>query len=272
MANLRDLGLSEYEARVYRSLLRTGPTTAKELSQASDVPMGRIYDVVNRLERHSVVRTRTGRPKTYAPVEPDTALTRLFEAKREELRTRIDSYEATAAELSHELEAADPVDGDFRTAAVGAEASVDLLIERLAAAEASIVVVAGGASPQFRSGTVGERVAAELEAAVERGVDVSVLADPGLVDSLPAGVGGRYAERLAGHGAFTARTGPSLPATFELIDDAEVCIEVPNPLDPGEPFAVIDLQDAEFAASVRETFDPKWEAAEPLPAARLAGE
>ena len=79
-------------------------------------------------------------------------------------------------------------------------------------------------------------------------------------------------ERLAGRGAFTARTGPSLPATFELIDDAEVCIEVPNPLDPGEPFAVIDLQDAEFAASVRETFDPKWETAEPLPAARLAGE
>ena len=44
MSSLRDLGLSEYEARAYRSLLETGPTTAKELSRASDVPMGRIGD------------------------------------------------------------------------------------------------------------------------------------------------------------------------------------------------------------------------------------
>ena len=271
MADLRDLGLSEYEARVYRSLLRTGPTTAKELSRASGVPMGRIYDVVNGLERHSLVRSQTGRPKTYAAVEPETALPRLFETKREELRTRIDSYEATVEALTDELETADPVDGDFRTAAVGTEAAIDLLVERLAAAETSLVVVAGTTSPQFRAGVVGERVAAELEAAVERGVDVSLLVDPELADSLPTGMGVRYAERLADHGAFTARTGPALPATFELIDDAEVCIEVPNPLDPGEALAVIDLQDAAFAANVREAFDPKWEAAEPLPAARLAG-
>ena len=46
MASLRDLGLSEYEARVYRTLLDTGPTTAKELSRESEVPMGRIYDVL----------------------------------------------------------------------------------------------------------------------------------------------------------------------------------------------------------------------------------
>jgi sugar-specific transcriptional regulator TrmB len=43
MASLRDLGLSEYEARAFRSLLDTGPTTAKELSRGSDVPMERIY-------------------------------------------------------------------------------------------------------------------------------------------------------------------------------------------------------------------------------------
>jgi sugar-specific transcriptional regulator TrmB len=271
MADLRDLGLSEYEARAYRSILRTGPTTAKELSDASDVPMGRIYDVLNALEQHSLVRSQTaGRPKKYAPVEPDTGLNRLFESKREELRTRIDRYEATVEELTDELDATDPVDGDFWTAAVGMEASVDLLIERLAAAEESLVVVAGGVSPQFDFGTVGERVAAELEAAVDRGVDVSLLIEPTLVESLPPGVGGRYTERLVDHDAFAARMGSKLSGTFELIDDVEVCIEVPNPLDPGEAFAMIDLKNAEFAGNVREMFDPKWEAAEPFSLARLA--
>ena len=136
MADLRDLGLSKYEARAYRSLLRVGPTTAKELSEASGVPMGRIYDVLNALEGHSLVRSQTtGRPKKYAAVEPDTALNRLLEAKREELRNRIDQYEAAVDELTADLEATAPIDGEFWTAAVGTEASVDLLVERLAAAE-----------------------------------------------------------------------------------------------------------------------------------------
>ena len=273
MADLRDLGLSKYEARAYRSLLRVGPTTAKELSEASGVPMGRIYDVLNALEGHSLVRSQTaGRPKKYAAVEPDTALNRLLEAKREEFRTRIDQYEATVDELTADLEATAPIDGEFWTAAVGTEASVDLLVERLAAAEQSLVIVAGGVSPQLDFGAVGERVAAELEAAVDRGVDVSFLTEPDLIASLPAGIGGRYTERLAEHDAFAARTAPGLSGTFELIDDTEVCIEVPNPLDPEATFAVIDLKDAEFAANVRGMFDPKWAAAEPLPLSALTEE
>ena len=66
MASLRDLGLSEYEERAYRSLLETGPTTAKELSRTSDVPMGRIYDVLNSLETHSLVRSQVASRRSSA--------------------------------------------------------------------------------------------------------------------------------------------------------------------------------------------------------------
>ena len=79
MASLRDLGLSEYEARAYRALLRSGPTTAKELSRTSDVPMGRIYDVLNGLEQHRLVRSQAAsRPKKYAAVEPEVGLDRYW--------------------------------------------------------------------------------------------------------------------------------------------------------------------------------------------------
>ena len=94
MASLRDLGLSEYEERAYRSLLKTGPTTAKELSRTSDVPMGRIYDVLNSLETKNLVRSQAAsRPKKYVAVEPETALDRLLADKREELEERITQYE-----------------------------------------------------------------------------------------------------------------------------------------------------------------------------------
>ncbi|EMA04099.1 TrmB family transcriptional regulator [Haloferax denitrificans] len=265
MTSLRDLGLSEYEARAYRALLRTGATTAKELSRASDVPMGRVYDVLNSLEQYHLIRSQAAsRPKKYVAVEPDTALDRLLESKRQELAEKAEQYENVVAELTDELDAAEPVHDQFWTAAVGADETIDLLVERLAAADDSLAMVAGTPSPQFDLDAVGDLVVDELEAALDRGVEVSMLMSPGLVDSLPESVGQSYMDRLSSRSNFRARTAENVTGVFNLIDDVEVCIEVPNPLDPGRAFAMIDLKDPEFAADLRATFDPRWEEAAPF--------
>lgn len=265
MASLRDLGLSEYEARAYRALLRTGPTTAKDLSRASEVPMGRVYDVLNSLEGHNLVRSQAAsRPKKYAAVEPDAALDRLLAERKEELQERADQYEAVVEDLSTDLDTADPVDGQFWTAAVGPKESVDLLLERIAAAEQRVVVVAGSSAIGFDIGTVGEQVTDALADALDRGVDVRVLLTPGMVDELPRSVGRRYTARLADHEGFEVRTSEGVDGTFNLFDGVEVCIEVPHPLSDDDPFAMIDLKDPEFAADVRDQFEPRWADATPL--------
>ncbi|MDL5363502.1 TrmB family transcriptional regulator [Halalkalicoccus sp. NIPERK01] len=265
MASLRDLGLSEYETRVYRALLRTGPTTAKELSRASDVPMGRIYDVLNSIEGHDLVRSQTAsRPKKYVAVEPDTALERLLEDKRREAEETLERYEELVDVLSDELESAEPVEEQFWTAAVGENETLDLLLERLAAADETVVMVVADRSPQFDLGAIGDVVTERLEAAVERGVDVSVLMTPEVVESLPGSVGERYRSRLSDHPAFSVRTTENLDGTFNLVDGTEVVLQVSNPLRPGEVFAVIDLKDPAFAAEIHEEFAPRWEEADPL--------
>lgn len=265
MASLRDLGLSEYESRVYRTLLRTGPTTAKELSRASDVPMGRIYDVLGSLEGDDLVRSQTAsRPKKYVAVEPGTALERLLEDRRREARETVERYEEVVETLSGELESAEPVEEEFWTAAVGEEETVDLLLERLAAADEEIVVVADNRSPQFDLGRVGDAVAERLEAAVDRGVRVSVLVTPEVVSELPESVGERYRSGLSDRPSFAVRTAGELDGTFNLVDGVEIVLQVSNPLRPGEAFAAIDLKDPAFAGDVYEAFRPRWEDAEPL--------
>ena len=265
MASLRDLGLSEYEARAYRALLNTAPTTAKELSRASDVPMGRIYDVLSSLETHSLARSQSAsRPKKYVAVEPETALNRLLDDKLAELSEQAEQYQGIVDDLTDELDAAEPVEEQFWTAAVGAEDSIDLLVERLDAADNRIVMVAGRTSAQFDLGSVSEVVVEHLEAALDREVEVSLLMTPELVETLPPSVGERYTETLADHPRFAVRTTENLRGTFNLIDGTEVCIEVDNPLNPGEAFAMIDLKDPEFAADVREEFAPRWDDAAPL--------
>jgi sugar-specific transcriptional regulator TrmB len=267
MANLRDLGLSEYEDRAFRSLLDTGPTTAKELSRASDVPMGRIYDVLNSLETYNLVRSQTAsRPKKYAPVEPDTALERLLEDKRRQLDEKAEQYEEIVDELSDQLESAEPVDEPFWTAAVGPQETVDLLVERLSAADDLIVMVGALPGQQLDLTETTGRLVDELERALKRGVAVYMLLAPSFIQAVPEDVGQAYQRRLQQYDNYHYRTSDEVTATFELIDDIEVCIEVPHPLG-GSTFAVIDLKDPEFADEIYEEFEPRWERAQ-----KIAGE
>jgi sugar-specific transcriptional regulator TrmB len=265
MASLRDLGLSEYEARAYRALFSTGPTTAKELSEVSDVPMGRIYDVLNSIEQHNLVRSQTAsRPKKYVAVEPETALNRLLDDKRRELAEMESRYETIVDELVDSLEPTESVEERFWTAAVGPTETADLLVERLAAADERLLMVASTFSPQFDVDDLGERIAAELEAALDRGAAVSLLMRPDLVDDLPPSVGERYRESLAPHDRFACRTSDDVTGSFTIVDDNEVCIEVDHPLRTADTLAMVDLKDREFAADVEAEFQPRWSAAEPL--------
>lgn len=258
MPNLRDLGLSEYEARAFQSLLDTGPTTAKELSRASDVPMGRIYDVLNGLETLNLVRSQAAsRPKKFVAVEPETALDRLLEDRKRQLEEKASQYESIVDELADQMESAEPVDEPFWTAAVGPEETVDLLVERLAAADDRIVMVGSVPSRQFDVTEAADRIVDEVERALDRGVEVYMLLPPAFYEHIPTERGRDYQRRLQQFDRFNYRASDDVTGTFEIVDDVEVCIEVPHPMG-GSTFAMIDLKDPEFAAEVYEEFEPWW--------------
>ncbi|MFP4632794.1 MAG: TrmB family transcriptional regulator [Halobacteriota archaeon] len=259
MATLKDLGLSDYESRVYRSLLGMGSATAKELSLVSDVPMGRVYDVLGSLEKHSLVRSQeSSRPKKYVAVEPETALQRLVEDKRQELNEEIQRYESIADDLRQRLESSEPVEERFWTAAVGAQESVDLLLERVDSARNNVSIVVGDLSPQLDPDRVGDTVLDHLLDAVDEHVEVSMLVSPDVVTKLGPDVQNRYAEVIAENEEFDVRTQEELHGTFNVIDDMEICVEVTNPLAPDQVLAMIDLKDPEFAAKVAEEFEERW--------------
>ncbi len=69
---LRELGLTDYEARAYGVLVTNGPSTAGELSKLANVPYSRVYDILSKLERRGWVEAQAGRPSRYrsrAPAE-----------------------------------------------------------------------------------------------------------------------------------------------------------------------------------------------------------
>lgn len=70
IAYLRELGLSEYEARTYRALSQTSPLTAYETAQQAGLPTSKIYQVLGRLEEKGLVLCLQERQrKRYIPQE-----------------------------------------------------------------------------------------------------------------------------------------------------------------------------------------------------------
>ena len=71
------LGFTEYEAKVYLALLRTGPATGYQLSKESGVPRSMVYEALGRLStRGAVLRTDDPRATLYSPVPPSMLLDR----------------------------------------------------------------------------------------------------------------------------------------------------------------------------------------------------
>lgn len=67
---LKEAGLTDYEALVYLKLVLDGPSSAKEISEASGVPHTRVYDVLEALELKGWVEIGQGRPMKFKAKPP----------------------------------------------------------------------------------------------------------------------------------------------------------------------------------------------------------
>jgi len=98
-AELKALGLKEYEAKVYLALLRYGKLDAKQLAAHSGVPQNRIYETVETLRRLGFVDILLGYPKQFEAVDPKIALPHYLELKEHELAGLREEAERLAAQL-----------------------------------------------------------------------------------------------------------------------------------------------------------------------------
>ncbi len=74
---LRDFGLNSYESKLWTALLSRGTATAGELSDITNVPRSRAYDVLESLEKKGFIIMKLGKPIKYLAVEPDHVLERV---------------------------------------------------------------------------------------------------------------------------------------------------------------------------------------------------
>ena len=89
---LKPLGLSDYEIQVFTSLIKIGPANYRVLAKESNVPTGKIYQVLSTLESKGFIEVVQGKNKIFKASEPKKAV-------RRRLREIEDNY----LELEHRI-------------------------------------------------------------------------------------------------------------------------------------------------------------------------
>ncbi|ADK79493.1 TrmB family transcriptional regulator [Sediminispirochaeta smaragdinae] len=94
LSYFKEMGFTEYEAKVYLSLLAEHPASAYTISQNSGVPHSRVYDVTRRLIKQGLAASSGTKPELFSPLSPGELIEKLrreYEVFTDELEKRLTS-------------------------------------------------------------------------------------------------------------------------------------------------------------------------------------
>jgi len=265
--NLRSFGLTKYEADVYLTLLRLGSADANLISSTSGVPLGRMYSILNDLLEKRIIHSQETRPRKFIAVDPSTSIKYLIEAQRFKLKKQSLALDDMASEVEKELLGIkrSPQNKQFWTAAMGAGAVLDIIIEQLNMVNKEMSLTVG--YPEFSNYMLSKKpeneLAQALLKALERGVKFRMLIDrvinsePSIDDNVKSIF--RYLDKN-----LECRITTFSSTLFDVIDDDMVNIKIHSPIRKEELFAIVHVRDKDLAVEMKEYFDEVWKEAEPL--------
>jgi HTH-type transcriptional regulator, sugar sensing transcriptional regulator len=176
---LKEFGLNSYESKLWTSLLSRGVSTAGELSDISNVPRSRAYDVLESLEKKGFIIVKLGKPIKYLAVPPREVVERVKKRVQEEAEQRAKTLEKMKdSDLLTELNTlhkdgvalVDPTDqsGSFR----GRDKMYEHLSTMIKGAEKSVTMMTTASGLQRKLSSFKN----DFDKAAKRGVKVRIAA------------------------------------------------------------------------------------------------
>ncbi|WP_323676908.1 helix-turn-helix domain-containing protein [Halorubellus sp. PRR65] len=260
MTDLGELGLSSYEEEVYRTLLVTGAVTATDLANASGVPRGRIYDVLNGLESRQLVRTQPTDPARYVAVQPETAVDRLLAERALELRDEWTRYREVAADVRSNLLPTSPADGSVWLGSLGSTEMQTALQEHVQTATSTVHAVVGPPYESASWDTLEREVDAFFDGTTPD-VSVSLLVSERVLETIPDA----FFDNVQTHSATVhVRALADVPLSFDVIDQHVTTVDVPHPRRRGDRLGIVAVTDTDVVDEFERHFQALWNDAIPV--------
>jgi len=250
--------LNLYEVKVWTALLSRGISTAGEISDISDVPRSRTYDILQSLEKKGFIVMKLGKPIKFVALKPEEVIERVKKnvmRKAQEMVKRLDEIKTT--DVMNELktlfsQGVKYIDTTELSGAIRGRHNIynhlDMLIRN---AEKSLIIAttAEGLNRKF------ETLKSALEKAKRKKISIKIAA-PITPKNFPVAKElSKYAEIRSG----------KIKGRFVLVDDKEGVYMV---LDDGEVHPTYDvgiwINSPYFTSSLKHFFETQWKNMTPL--------
>ena len=258
--DLETFGLSSYEAKVYFSMLPLGQTTAKDISNISNIPFGRIYDVMTSLENKGIIEKQDTRPKRYVAKDPKTAMKNLIDYKDQELLTIKESASVIEEKLSN-LYTSPKDESLFWSVALEAE-TIERHNQKILETQKELLIYLN--TPNTIDIHTQKEMRDFLESMNElivRNVEIKLLLGGITQEKLEKNLSTISEELIPILNSIEVRFTSTITNTFDVIDREKVIIKIINPINENEYLALIYLWQNSFASKMREKFLQLWQGA-----------
>ncbi|SFM18038.1 TrmB family transcriptional regulator [Methanolobus profundi] len=271
---LRDLGLTKYEASAYSTLLKEGVSGAQELSRKSEIPVGKIYEVLSNLNNMGLVEFQRSRPRQYRAVKPTIALNNLYSKKEEESRNELENFKLRVADLETKLSdisQPDHTEIQFWSTLIGEEDIIKNIKSMLDETEMEIVHVKPGRIAEMLQDqkcvdpkTLIPTVIDEFVKAAEKGIKIKTIVPE---DMFTIAMKEKFEQIHDPNTRTMIKKNMEVRVLeceydFILIDEYITYIPIPEPLQPKKLFGELKVYDREYAGKLRDKFEDLWLRAE----------
>ena len=247
---LKEFGLNSYEAKLWTALLSRGVSTAGELSDISNVPRSRAYDVLESLEKKGFIIVKLGKPIKYLAVPPREVIERVKKKVQEDavqksknLETLKDSEVLKELNTLHTggVELVDPTDksGSFR----GRDKVYDHLSSMIKNAEKEIILATSADGFKRKL----SKFKNDFEKAQKRGVKIRIAANLSDSKKLTKQIAGAEIRSTPKNMRFVLTDGKEM--TLMLMDDKNVHENYDSAIWVSTPY---------FVKTFQSMFDNEW--------------
>ncbi|MFW6025692.1 MAG: TrmB family transcriptional regulator [Candidatus Woesearchaeota archaeon] len=102
--SLKILDLSEYETKIWISILSKGIADPKEISNDTSVPRSRTYEVLDSLEKKGFIMLKLGKPKKYISIPPKKVIQLIKNKEKSSMEKEIKKVENFEEDVIESLE------------------------------------------------------------------------------------------------------------------------------------------------------------------------
>ncbi len=276
---LLSANLSNYEINTYMTLLKSNRLTARETSDKSNVPTGRIYEILDILNKKGMIEIQDSRPKIYKAIAFNEASHNIISHIEKDQQRKVSFLINTAKQIESKINnigfsITSESSKIFWSTAYGWRSIFELYIKRFKVLKKNLLMTGFLNENTIKVLPQAKNFYNGILIALNRGIQIKYLwscefderplseeqkaRNENLFKKLSKKFNDIFNISSKMHEFEMRFIQKRIPTFYDIFDDNRVLIKLQNPLKPWQIFACLNVLDPILAQDLTEKYENMW--------------